>query len=365
MGGWDVLLVEAAPFLGAGVRTLWFGGHPYTFGPRHFLTRDPKVYEYLNSIVQLRDCTEHEFLTYVEPDGQFYQYPIHEDDIERMPDGDEIKAELKAAGVANPKNLEEYWISSVGRRLYSKFVDKYSKKMWGIDDNRLIDSFEWSPKGVAIRRGPRAAWGGFMSAYPYAPDGYNRYFEVATEGVKPLLSTKIEKYDIPNRSVWIKGEKHAFDLIVNTISPDELFDRCHGELRYMGRDFHKIVFPVEHVFPERVYFLYYANDEQFTRIVEFKKLTRHEAPTSLLGMEIPSHNGKYYPLPFEADRAIARKYFELMPQHVYSMGRAGSYRYPIDIGDCISQALEFARHVKAGGRDYPVPGEKYRGRWRW
>jgi UDP-galactopyranose mutase len=253
----------------------------------------------------------------------------------------------------------------VGRRLYSKFVDKYSKKMWGIDDNRLIDSFEWSPKGVAIRRGPRAAWGGFMSAYPYAPDGYNRYFEVATEGVKPLLSTKIEKYDIPNRSVWIKGEKHAFDLIVNTISPDELFDRCHGELRYMGRDFHKIVFPVEHVFPERVYFLYYANDEQFTRIVEFKKLTRHEAPTSLLGMEIPSHNGKYYPLPFEADRAIARKYFELMPQHVYSMGRAGSYRYPIDIGDCISQALEFARHVKAGGRDYPVPGEKYRGRWRW
>src|SRR5262252_9618114 len=35
MGGWDVLLVEAAPVLGAGVRTSWYGGHPYTFGPRH------------------------------------------------------------------------------------------------------------------------------------------------------------------------------------------------------------------------------------------------------------------------------------------------------------------------------------------
>ena len=43
MGGWDVTLVEAAAFLGAGVRTSWFGGHPYTFGPRHFLTQNRKV----------------------------------------------------------------------------------------------------------------------------------------------------------------------------------------------------------------------------------------------------------------------------------------------------------------------------------
>ena len=48
------MLVEAAPFLGAGVRTSWFGGHPYTFGPRHFLTQNTKVYEYLNAIIPLR-----------------------------------------------------------------------------------------------------------------------------------------------------------------------------------------------------------------------------------------------------------------------------------------------------------------------
>ena len=35
-GGWDVTLVEQNSFLGAGVRTQWYGGHPYTFGPRHF-----------------------------------------------------------------------------------------------------------------------------------------------------------------------------------------------------------------------------------------------------------------------------------------------------------------------------------------
>jgi len=129
MGGWRVLLVEAAPFLGAGVRTSWHGGHPYTFGPRHFLTQNRGVYDYMNAICPLRSCADHQFITYVERDNAFYNYPIHEDDIAGMPDRDKIAAERAAAkGVAEAKNLEEYWIASVGRTLYEKFIDKYNKK---------------------------------------------------------------------------------------------------------------------------------------------------------------------------------------------------------------------------------------------
>jgi len=361
MGGWDVLLVEAAPFLGAGVRTSWFGGHPYTFGPRHFLTQNRKVYDYMNAICPLRPCPDHQFLTYVERDNAFYNYPIHEDDIARMPDRDKIAAERKAAvGVANAKNLEEYWISSAGRTLYEKFIDKYNKKMWLVEDNRRIDTFNWSPKGVAIKSGARAAWDTAFSAYPYAPDGYDHFFEFTTQGIKVLLSTTIERYDILNRTVWIKGEKKSFDLIVSTISPDLLFERCHGELKFIGRDFHPIVFPTEHVFPEHVYFLYYANNEKFTRMVEYKKFTQHKSPTSLVGLEFPSMNGKHYPLPFKSEQALARKYFEMMPEHVYSTGRAGSYRYGLDIDDCIEQAMIMAQQIKEGDRDYPVPMEIYR-----
>jgi UDP-galactopyranose mutase len=29
--------------------------------------------------------------------------------------------------------------------------------MWLVDDNRKIDTFNWSPKGVTIKRGPKAA----------------------------------------------------------------------------------------------------------------------------------------------------------------------------------------------------------------
>ena len=361
MGGWDLLLVEAAPFLGAGVRTSWFGGHPYTFGPRHFLTQNRKVYDYMDAICPLRPCADHQFLTYVERDNAFYNYPIHEDDIRQMPDHDKIAAERKAAvGVANARNLEEYWIGSAGRTLYEKFIDKYNKKMWLVEDNRRIDTFNWSPKGVAIKDGPRAAWDTALSAYPYAPDGYDHFFDFTTQGVTVLLSTKIERYDIPNRSVWLKGEKKKFDLIVNTIPPDILFEQCHGELKFIGRDVHPIVFPTEHVFPEHVYFLYYANDEKFTRMVEYKKFTHHKSPTTLIGLEFPSMNGKHYPLPFKSEQALARKYFEMMPDQVYSTGRAGSYRYGLDIDDCIEQAMIMAQQIKEGGRDYPVPMEIYR-----
>ena len=92
MGGWDVTVVERAPFLGAGVRTSYYGGHPHTFGPRHFLTPWEHIYRFLNTYVPLRRCQDHQFLTYVETDERFYSYPIHADDIPEMPEAKQIAA---------------------------------------------------------------------------------------------------------------------------------------------------------------------------------------------------------------------------------------------------------------------------------
>jgi UDP-galactopyranose mutase len=95
-----------------------------------------------------------------------------------------------------------------------------------------------------------------------------------------------------------------------------------------------------------VYFLYYANEEPFTRIVEYKKFYRHGASTTLLGMEIPSFSNKLYPYPMTEDKAIARKYFEALPERVFSIGRSGSYEYRIDIAGCIRQALDLAEKLR-------------------
>lgn len=355
------MLVEKAPFLGAGVRTNWWGGHPYTFGPRHFLTQNEKVCQFLNQYIPLRLCADHQFITYVERDNQFYNYPIHKDDIARMPDRNEVYAQMeRLEGVANARNLEEYWVGSVGRILYEKMIKRYNQKMWMVENNRVIDTFNWSPKGVALKEGPRAAWDNSISAYPYAVNGYNDYFDLSTKDAKVYLSTAIEEYDIPRKSVVLGGESYSFDIIINTISPDILFNFSCGELPYIGRDFHAIVLPMEHCFPEHVYFLYYANDEQFTRLVEYKKFTHHESPTTLIGMEIPSLNGKYYPLPFRSELTKAQQYFAQMPTGVFSIGRNGSYRYSVDIDDCIEQAMAVADVLKQGGQEHAVPLEKHR-----
>ena len=351
-GGWDITLVEKSNFLGAGNKTRWYGGHPYTFGPRHFLTQNEKVYEYLNKHCPLRRCNDHVFLTFIEQDAQFYNYPIHIDDVGFMPESDQIQRELKETqelkGGIEAKNFEEFWIQSIGKTLYGKFVDSYSKKMWMVNDNKVIDDFSWSPKGVTLKEGPREAWDSAISAYPYARNGYDDYFEIATENVTVLMRTPIETYNIPEKTVIFNGEAHSYDVIFNTASPDLVMNNFFGELRYIGRDFYKFVLPVKHAFPENVYFLYYAGSEPFTRLVEYKQFTRqnYDEPSTIIGMEIPSKNGRYYPLPLQSEYALAQKYFDAMPDGVFSIGRAGSFQYRVDVDDCIAQAMDCVTSLK-------------------
>ena len=162
--------------------------------------------------------------------------------------------------------------------------------MWQVDSNRELDTFNWSPKGIALKDGPRAAWDNAISGYPYAANGYDDYFPFATKEANVLLSTTFDTIDVSRKTAVIDGQEQSFDVIVNTIGPDVFMGKQFGPLKYLGRELKLIVFPTEEVFPKNVYFLYYANDEDFTRLVEYKKFTRHQSPTTLIGMEIPGNN---------------------------------------------------------------------------
>ena len=119
-------------------------------------------------------------------------------------------------------------------------------------------------------------------------------------------------------------------------------NNIYGELPYIGRDIIKIVLPLKFVFPGNVYFLYYAGKQEYTRIVEYKKLTRQnlDIHTSLISIEVISKNGKYYPLPFKSEISKAKKYLDDLPDGGFSIGRAGSYDYGVDIDDSIEQAMK-------------------------
>ena len=339
--GHDVTLVERAPFLGGSCRTFTWGGHPYTLGPRHFLTKNEDAWNYLDKFCPMHRFPGHEFLTYVERDKQFCHYPIHEDDVEAMPDRDQIRAELAACpGAAGARNLEEYWLLSVGPTLYDKVVKSYSKKMWGIESNAEITDFGFTPKGVALKKGPiKAAWSEAMSGFPKAMNGYDDFFGKATKDAMVCLGTNIEDFDIPAYKVKIAGRWHKYDVIVSTVSVEVILKNALGPLRWAGRDFFKVVLPVEHCLPKDVYFLYYANAEPFTRIVEYKKFYRYEAPTTLIGIEIPSTKNKLYPFPMKRDQDLHAEYMKMLPPNVFSTGRNGTYRY-IDVGNMIEQGFE-------------------------
>jgi UDP-galactopyranose mutase len=232
--------------------------------------------------------------------------------------------------------------------------------MWMVQSNKEIDTFKWSPKGATIKRGKAAAWEQAISCYPKKINGYNDFFDqLYNKKIKIKLNSNVKLLSINKKTFLINNKKENFDIVVNTISPDDIFDKKFGELKYIGRDFHKIVFPVEHVFPKNVYFLYYANNEKFTRLVEYKKFTKHKSKTSLIGMEIPSMNGKHYPLPFKKEIKKSHKYFNIMPDRFYSIGRAGTYRYEVDIDDCIEQSMEIYNEIKNNKYNGPTPLKKW------
>lgn len=350
-GGWKTTLVETAPFLGGGCKTFFLGGHPYTFGPRHLITDMVHVYEYLNDIVPLRRCNEHLFWTYVEQDERFYHYPIHMDDIRSMPDAEKILAEMEAApGAEGASNLREYWVNSVGPTLYHKFIHDYNKKMWMVSDPAEIDHNvkNWSPKGPNIATGPKEVFHGALSCYPWAKNGYDDYFAktTASSDLTVMLNTKVSRYDIKNKTVELNGETRKFDVIVSSIPPDILFDFAYGELKFIGRDFFPIVLPIEEAFPENVFFNYYANQHPVTRVVEYKKLTLHKSPTTLIGVEVPSLSNRLYPLPIDSEVEKANQYLSEMPDGVFSTGRAGRYDYIRSIDHAIDDAMTVAMELR-------------------
>jgi len=355
--GWEITLVEPSEELGGGVRTRFRSGHPHTIGPRHFLTQDEDTFRYLSRHLEMRLCKEHQFISFVNDDSNFYSYPIHFDDIQKMPESQKIYNELELLEdgykhaqfnltTGSPelenrsKDYEDFWVRSVGRTLYAKFIREYSKKMWMVDDNRVIDDFSWSPKGVAIKRGSREGWDTAISAYPKAIDGYNAFFDSALEKCTRIKEC-VEEVRPGLLSARIGRDWYNFDLIINTAPLDDLFNESQGSLKYIGRKVEFVVLPVEFALPENVYFAYYTGLEPYTRVVEYKKFTQFKSPHTLISLEYPQlDSGKYYPMPSEQYRKVHREYLELCHPLFLNAGRIALYNYRYDIDDVILQVRD-------------------------
>ena len=75
---------------------------------------------------------------------------------------------------------------------------------------------------------------------------------ITLTGLVILLESKIKVKNLKNKEFLINGKVNKFDIVVSTISPDFYFNYKFGELPFIGRDFHKIVFPSKNVFPKNL-----------------------------------------------------------------------------------------------------------------
>lgn len=337
---YDVTLIEKDSFLGGGCKTFFYGGHPYTLGPRPLIVRQESVYDFIAQFTPLRRFT-HAASTFIAQDANFYTYFPQKGDIDRMPDASKIYAELqqRPTSHAPAANLKEHFINQIGETLYQKFAQSYNHKMWNITSTAELDSEELLNVFNNFLRDGDLNYLGMECAYPTNLNGYDDYFQKTTANATVLCNTTADTYDLENSTITIHGEKLKADLIVSTLSVDELFNFKYGVLPYAGRRYQQIMLQTEHVIPDPYYFTYYPGDEPHLRMVEYKKLTKFTSPYSLVSLEYPSSSNKSYPFPTKKAQALADKYFNDLPDNVISVGRLGIYRY-IDIAQTILQATE-------------------------
>src|SRR5207237_901570 len=203
-------------------------------------------------------------------DGQLVPMPINLDTINRLYGTRFTSFELEdffrsQAEARDPiRTSEDVVVSRVGRELYEKFFRNYTRKQWGLDPSEL-DAAVTARVPVRTNRDDRY----FTDRYQAMPlHGFTRMFERMLDhrNIKILLNTDYHEIldVIPYREMIFTGPV------------DEYFDYCYGKLPYRSLEFKHETVDAETLLPVAV--VNYPNDNDYTRVTEFKQMTGKAHP---------------------------------------------------------------------------------------
>lgn len=345
--GRKVLVIDRADTVGGACASKEMDGiHVHLHGPHVFHTNDLYLWKYAHRFAN--------FMTFnlrmkSMSRGSLYSFPINLMTLGQLwgvvtPEQARKRIEAEREQIENPRNLEEWALSQMGRELYERFIYGYTVKQWGRDPKDL--------PALIIRRIPlRLNFNDnhFFDPYQGQPvGGYTRMFERILEGVEVRLGT--DYFD----------DKPGFDRlgqVVYTGRVDRFFDYRFGAL-----DFRTIRFELERHegdFQGCPVVTHPDLTTPFTRITEHKHFEMLEIGHTFISREfaeegtLESH--PYYPINDEKNNALARKYLGLPTKAVF-LGRAARYQY-LDMDQAIAQALKLVRQLLGGSRETssPVP----------
>ena len=134
--GKKVLVIEKRGHIAGNVYSeLTENIHVHVYGAHIFHTNDPKVWAFANRFAEFNRFTNSPVANY---HGELYSLPFNMHTFHKMwgvvtPREAEAKiaAQREAAGIKDPKNLEEQAISLVGTDIYERLIKGYTEKQWG------------------------------------------------------------------------------------------------------------------------------------------------------------------------------------------------------------------------------------------
>ena len=251
-----------------------------------------------------------------------------------------IAEQKAAAGITEPKNLEEQAISLVGTDIYEKLIKGYTQKQWGRPCTEL-------PSFIIQRLPVRLTFDNnyFNALYQGIPvGGYTRRVENLLEGIEGRLGVD----DLEH-----KTELDALaEKVVYTGPIDAYFGYRLGALEYRSVRFETELLDISN-FQGNAAVNYTDAETPYTRIIEHKWFTfgkdeqGRDLPKTVISREYSSewHPGDepYYPVNDEKNRALYAKYKALAQREekVIFGGRLGEYKY-YDMDAVIAAALAAA-----------------------
>ena len=340
--GKSVLVIDKRPNIAGNIYTEEMEGiQVHKYGAHIFHTNLKKVWDYVNQFAEFNRFTNSPVANY---NGELYSLPFNMYTFNKMwgvvtPEeaAAKIEEQRKAAGITEPKNLEEQAISLVGRDIYEKLIKGYTEKQWGRPCTEL-------PSFIIKRLPVRLTFDNnyFNALYQGIPiGGYTGLVANLLDGIEVRLNTDY------------LADKAAFDAmadkVVYTGAIDAYFGYRLGTLEYRSVRFETEVLDMPN-FQGNAAVNYKDADTPWTRIIEHKwfefgkDADGNDLDKTVISREYSSEwkpgDEPYYPVNDEKNGALYQEYKKLAEQehNVIFGGRLGEYKY-YDMDQVIAAAL--------------------------
>ena len=310
----------------------------HKYGAHIFHTNNKKVWKYITQFAEFNRYTNSPVANYK---GELYSLPFNMYTFNKMwgvvtpqEAAAKIEEQRKAAGITEPKNLEEQAISLVGTDIYEKLVKGYTEKQWGRPCNEL-------PSFIIKRLPVRLTFDNnyFNALYQGIPmGGYTKMVENLLDGIEVRLNEDyLEK----------KAEYDAIaEKIVYTGAIDAYFGHSLGALEYRSVRFENEILDSDN-FQGNAVVNYTDAETPWTRIIEHKWFEFGGQDKTVISREYSSEwkfgDEPYYPVNDEKNGNLYAEYKKLadLEEKVIFGGRLGEYRY-YDMDAVIASALDMS-----------------------